>query len=65
MRVLEYYSSNFDDDKDIAQELLKVFYGRRDHSVGAMSEDEILKCAEIHAALALAHATKALHEHFE
>ena len=31
MRILEFYTSNFDDDKDIAEELLKVFYGRLEH----------------------------------
>ena len=60
MRVLEHYSSNFDDDKDIAAELLKVFYGRRDHTVEQMSDDEVLKLAAIHAELAQAHATRDL-----
>ena len=60
MRVLEHCSSNFDDDRHIAAELLKVFYGRRDHTLEEMSDDEVLKLAAIHAQLAQAHATRDL-----
>ena len=60
MRVLEHYRSNFDDDQHIAAELLKVFYGRRDHTIEQMSDDEVLTLAAIHAELAQAHATRAL-----
>ena len=38
---------NCDDDKDIAAELLKVFYGRRYHRVEEMSDNEVLKLAII------------------
>ena len=46
---LQQYSSNADDDANIAEELLKVFYGRRDHSIEQVSDEEVLQLAAIHA----------------
>ena len=51
---LEHYSSNADDDANIAEELLKVFYGRRDHSIEQVSDEELLQLAAIHASLSQA-----------
>ena len=62
IKVLEFYSSNFDNDKNIAQEMLRVFYGRRDHSVEEMSDDKVIKLAAVYAALAQAHATRELQD---
>ena len=62
MRFLEHYISNFDDDKTLAEDLLKVFYGRRDHNVEAMSDEELLQLAAIHATLAQAHATRGVED---
>ncbi len=61
---LERYSSNFDDDARTAEELLKVFYGRRDHTVEEMSDEEVLQLASIHASLAQAHGLRALDKSF-
>ena len=46
---LEHYRSNADDDAIIAEELLKTFYGRRDHSAEQISDEELLQLAAIHA----------------
>ena len=56
MKGLGHYSSKFDDDKTLAEELLKVFYGQRDHNVEEISDEELLQLAAVHAALAQAHA---------
>ena len=61
--LLAHYESNFDDDARLAEELLKVFYGRRDHTVEEMSDEEILQLAAIHADLAQAHALRSLDEY--
>ena len=55
---LESYSSNPDDDAIITEELLKVFYGRRDHSIEQVSDDELLQLAAIHASLSQAPVTQ-------
>ena len=55
MRGLEHYSSNFDDDKILVEELLKIFYCRRDHNVEEISDADLLQLAAIHATLAQAH----------
>lgn len=39
---LEHYRSNPDDDAILAEELLKVFYGRRDNSAEQISDEELL-----------------------
>ena len=44
MRVLEFYTSNFDDDKDIAEELLKVSTAVR--PLAANMESAALRCSE-------------------
>ena len=59
---LEHYSSNPDDDAIISEELLKVFYGRRDHSVEQVSDEELLQLAAIHASLSQAQALRELLE---
>ena len=62
---LEHYSSNADDDAIIAEELLKVFYGRRDHSIEQVSDEEVLQLAAIHASLSQAQSLRELLERRE
>ena len=57
---LEHYRSNPDDDAIIAEELLKVFYGRRDHSIEQVSDEELLQLAAIHASLSQAQSLREL-----
>ena len=64
-RHLENYSSNADDDAIIAEELLKTFYGRRDHSVEQVSDDELLQLAAIHASLSQAQSLREMHERLQ
>ena len=59
---LEHYRSNPDDDANIAEELLKVFYGRRDHSIEQVSDEELLQLAAIHASLSQAQSLRELLE---
>ena len=59
---LENYSSNPGDDATIAEELLKTFYGRRDHSVEQLSDEELLQLAAIHASLSQAQSLRELPE---
>ena len=47
--IFGHYRSNPDDDAILAEELLKVFYGRRDHSIEQVSDEEVLQLAAIHA----------------
>ncbi|GEM_PF-6925985 len=62
---LEHYRSNPDDDAILAEELLKVFYGRRDHSVEQISDEELLQLAAIHASLSQAQALRELLEKWQ
>jgi hypothetical protein len=57
---LEHYRSNPDDDAILAEELLKVFYGRRDHSAEQISDEELLQLAAIHASPGFRHPRLAL-----
>ena len=57
---LRHYSSNA--NANIAEELLKVFYGRRDHSIEQVSDEEMLQLAAIHASLSQAQALRELLE---
>ena len=59
---LEHYRSNRDDDAIIADELLKTFYGRRDHSVEQVSDEELLQLAAIHASLSQAQSLREMLE---
>ena len=59
---LEHYSSSNDDDAIIAEALLKVFYGRRDHSIEQVSDEELLQLAAIHASLSQAQSLRELLE---
>ena len=59
---LENYASNPDDDAIIAEELLKTFYGRRDHSIEQVSDEELLQLAAIHASLSQAQSLRELLE---
>ena len=59
---LQQYSSNAAADANIAEELLKVFYGRRDHSIEQVSDEEVLQLAAIHASLSQAQALRELLE---
>ena len=62
---LEHYRSNPDDDAILAEELLKVFYGRRDHSIEQVSDDELLQLAAIHASLSQAQSLREMHERLQ
>ena len=62
---LEHYRSNPDDDAILAEELLKVFYGRRDHSVEQISDEELLQLAAIHASLSQAQSLREMLEKWQ
>ncbi len=62
---LEHYRSNPDDDASLAEELLKVFYGRRDHSVEQISDEELLQLAAIHASLSQAQSLREMLEKWQ
>ena len=59
---LGQYSSNAAAAANIAEELLKVFYGRRDHSIEQVSDDERLQLAAIHASLSQAQSLREMPE---
>ena len=60
--IFGHYRSNPDDDAILAEELLKVFYGRRDHSIEQVSDEEVLQLAAIHASLSQAQSLRELLE---